>query len=89
MATAIQLASLVSNVVSPDSNGPVQNSDRIDLASTTASNSDLDVAMGTMMAYGGKYLREMAVWAYEYGTQTPLGPLGNTGGSSSSVAQSR
>ena len=37
---------------------------------------DLDYAMGTLMAYGGKYLREIALSAWEYGTQQPLNPLG-------------
>ena len=34
---------------------------------------DLDIAMGTLMAYGGKYLREIALSAWEYGTQTQIG----------------
>ena len=50
-------------------------SDRNDIASS-GTGDDLDVAMGTLMAYGGKYLREMALWAWEYGTQTPVESLG-------------
>ncbi len=26
--------------------------------------------MGTLMAYGGKYLREVATWAWEYTTES-------------------
>ena len=47
---------------------------------------DLDYAMGTLMAYGGKYLREIALSAWEYGTQQPLNPLG--GGTSSDTSDS-
>ena len=44
------------------------------MASAAASGADdLDIAMGTLMAYGGKYLREIALSAWEYGTQTQIG----------------
>ena len=42
--------------------------DRIDTSGrdeNTEGTKDLDYAMGTLMAYGGKYLRKMAVWAWE------------------------
>ena len=31
---------------------------------------ELDVAMGTLMAYGGKYLRQIGLWAFEHATST-------------------
>ena len=44
------------------------------MAAAAASGADdLDIAMGTLMAYGGKYLREIALSAWEYGTQTQIG----------------
>ena len=45
---------------------------------------DIDYAMGTLMAYGGKYLREMALWAYEYGTQQPVESLNTIASDASS-----
>ena len=55
-------------------------SNRVDassVASAAASGTDdLDIAMGTLMAYGGKYLREIAISAWEYGTQQPLNSIG-------------
>ena len=52
------------------------------VASAATQTDDLDIAMGTLMAYGGKYLREMALWAWEYGTQTPVESLNSIGGGS-------
>ena len=43
--------------------------------------------MGTLMAYGGKYLREMALWAWEYGTQTPLESLGTVPSATQTLSQ--
>ncbi len=95
IANAVQVVSLVMSVVSPGgggggsgggSSGP-PTVDRVDTrpsGSSGESVDDLDYAMGTLMAYGGKYLRELAVYAWEYGTQTPIT---NPGGVSSSVAQ--
>ena len=31
---------------------------------------DFDVAMGSLMAYGGKFLREIGLWAFEHIFQT-------------------
>ena len=31
---------------------------------------DLDIAMGTLMAYSGKFLRQIGAWAFEHATQT-------------------
>ena len=46
------------------------------MAAAAASGADdLDIAMGTLMAYGGKYLREIALSAWEYGTQTQIGKV--------------
>ena len=42
-------------------------------AAAASGTDDLDIAMGTLMAYGGKYLREIALSAWEYGTQTQIG----------------
>ena len=39
-------------------------------SSSGGGNDDLDEALGTLMAYGGKYLRQLGAWAFEYGTQT-------------------
>ena len=39
------------------------------------------------MAYGGKYLREMALWAWEYGTQTPVESLGTASGATQTLAE--
>ena len=88
MSTALQIVSLVANIVSsPDGGGgQPQNVDRIGGSAAGATGAvaganpdDLDYAMGTLMAYGGKYLREMALWAWEYGTQTPVESLDNLG----------
>ena len=54
------------------------------LSAAASGTDDLDIAMGTLMAYGGKYLREIALSAWEYGTQQPLGPLGTSSDSSDS-----
>ena len=32
-----------------------------------------------LLVFSGKYLREMALWAWEYGTQTPVESLDNLG----------
>ena len=32
-----------------------------------------------LLLFSGKYLREMALWAWEYGTQTPVESLDNLG----------
>ena len=62
------------------------------MAAAAASGADdLDIAMGTLMAYGGKYLREIALSAWEYGTQQPLNSIGGgstTGGTSDSQSSS-
>ena len=42
----------------------------INEASGTAATDDLDVAMGTLMAYSGKFLRQIGLWAFEHATQT-------------------
>ena len=42
----------------------------INQASGTAATDDLDVAMGTLMAYSGKFLRQIGLWAFEHATQT-------------------
>ena len=36
---------------------------------------ELDVAMGTLMAYGGKYLRQIGLWAFEHATSTSADTL--------------
>ena len=85
----MQIVSLVTNLLGGGSASPTV--DRFDTASAASAASavavapsdDLDIAMGTLMAYGGKYLREMALWAYEYGTQTPVESLNNLGSGSS------
>ena len=83
-ATALQIVSLVAGLLSGDS-APSSTStvDRVDTSAaasvaSAAGSNDLDYAMGTLMAYGGKYLREMALWAWEYGTQTPAESIGQT-----------
>ena len=91
MSTALQIVSLVSNVLGGGSE-PSTNVDRVDTSGATAAaaaaagGEDLDIAMGTLMAYGGKYLREIALLAYEYGTQTPVDSLGSATSGTSSVA---
>ncbi len=40
------------------------------VASPLEDDEDLTEAMGTLMAYGGKYLREVATWAWEYTTES-------------------
>ena len=42
----------------------------INQASGTAPTDDLDIAMGTLMAYSGKFLRQIGAWAFEHATQT-------------------
>ena len=42
----------------------------INQASGTGATDDLDVAMGTLMAYSGKFLRHIGLWAFEHATQT-------------------
>jgi len=42
----------------------------INQASGTGVPDDLDVAMGTLMAYSGKFLRQIGLWAFEHATQT-------------------
>ena len=42
----------------------------INEASGTAPTDDLDIAMGTLMAYSGKFLRQIGAWAFEHATQT-------------------
>ena len=42
----------------------------INQASGTGAPDDLDVAMGTLMAYSGKFLRQIGLWAFEHATQT-------------------
>ena len=85
MSTALQIVSLVASIVSTPDGGQPQSVDRIGGATAAAAGAaaaggdDLDYAMGTLMAYGGKYLREMALWAWEYGTQTPVESLDNLG----------
>ncbi len=66
MSNALQVVSLVMSVVGPGG-GPggggggsaPNNPDRIDTISAGSGENvdDLDLAMGTLMAYGGKYLR--------------------------------
>ena len=87
--TAVQIISLVSSIVSPETSTPQKNTiDRNDVAGNLNSDGDdLDVAMGTLMAYGGKYLREMALWAWEYGTQTPLESLGTVPSATQTLSQ--
>ena len=84
MSTALQIVSLVASIVNTPDGGQPQSVDRIGGATAGAAGAaaaaggdDLDYAMGTLMAYGGKYLREMALWAWEYGTQTPVESLDN------------
>ena len=99
MSTALQIISLVANIVStPDGGGgQPQTVDRIGgsaagtagAVAAAGGTDDLDYAMGTLMAYGGKYLREIALRAWEYGTQTPVESLDNLGlGGSSSDSPS-
>lgn len=95
VSTAFQIVSLVANILgggsSTESSSSSNTVDRVDAATVQAASQvdDLDYAMGTLMAYGGKYLREMALWAWEYGTQTPVEALTtNTIESSSSSAAS-
>ena len=57
-------------------------------AAAASGTDDLDIAMGTLMAYGGKYLREIALSAWEYGTQQPLNSIGGTTGTSGGDSQS-
>ena len=86
--TAVQIISLVSSIVSPETSTPQNTIDRNDVAGNLNSDGDdLDVAMGTLMAYGGKYLREMALWAWEYGTQTPLESLGTVPSATQTLSQ--
>ena len=42
----------------------------INQASGSGTPDDLDVAMGTLMAYSGKFLRQIGLWAFEHATQT-------------------
>lgn len=57
---------------SGSSSANLNNVDRIDSISSAATGAnDLDVAVGTLMAYGGKYLRQMGLWAFEYASQIP------------------
>ena len=42
----------------------------INEASGTAPTDDLDIAMGTLMAYSGKFLRQIGAWSFEHATQT-------------------
>ena len=86
MSTALQIVSLIANIVSTPDSGQQQQVDRIGGSAAGAAGAvagagtdDLDYAMGTLMAYGGKYLRQMALWAWEYGTQTPVESLDNLG----------
>ena len=66
--------SLLSNVLGGDGGGGSSKVDRNDNdavgGTSSGSDNDLDEALGTLMAYGGKYLRQLGTWAFEYGTQT-------------------
>lgn len=67
---------------------PPSNPDRIDTAAA-ASTSELDEAIGTLMVYGGQYLRKLAVWGYEYATAVPTDlPVEDSVSSSSSQSVS-
>lgn len=98
VANAIKIFSLVSNVMgggdesaasSSSSSKPLKasNVNRVDSAAAAAAASqsdEVEEAMGTLMAFGGKYLRQMAMWAYEHATSTSSEPLGNSVAASSS-----
>lgn len=80
VASGIKIFSLLSSIVgggSGSNSGPIvaQEPDRIDTVAA-AQDDDLDEAMGTMMALGGKYLRKVALWAWEHATSTPSEKLG-------------
>ena len=53
-----------------DTNGVDAAITTINQASGAGSTDDLDVAMGTLMAYSGKFLRQIGLWAFEHATQT-------------------
>lgn len=80
-STALQVVSLLSNVVGNggggggDSGQPIDRNDDVVAAASDANVDDLDIAMGTLMAYGGKYLRQLGAWAFEYAAQKPAETL--------------
>ena len=58
-----------------DTNGVDAAISTINQASGNGVTDDLDVAMGTLMAYSGKFLRQIGLWTFEHATQTSSDPL--------------
>jgi gas vesicle protein len=85
-SNAFKIFSMVQNFMGggggglrPTSSSTNSDPDRVDkIASTTTTSdgNDIDLAMGTLMAYGGKYLRELARWAWEMTSNTKVDSLG-------------
>jgi hypothetical protein len=44
------------------------------------------LALGTLMAFGGKYLRQIAMYTWEHATNTPAEPLGAPSSQAAAVA---
>eukprot|EP00095_Tigriopus_kingsejongensis_P011849 maker-scaffold493_size155937-snap-gene-0.17 protein:Tk11849 transcript:maker-scaffold493_size155937-snap-gene-0.17-mRNA-1 annotation:"---NA---" len=83
-ANAIKIFSLITNLGGGGSADPPATSsspDRIDtntLAAGAAAADDIDIAIATLASFGGKYLREMAMWAWEHATATPAESIGDS-----------